>query len=65
MRTISILTALTVFCFGSQSADAGFLGMPLNLKAVIEHVEFDAPAASDKPSGEFLNDDALIGSALV
>jgi len=61
-KTISSLTAATMaFCIGFQSADAGLLGMPLNLKVAIELNHVDAPASSC----QFYTDDVLLGPLLV
>jgi hypothetical protein len=43
MKTITILTALMTFSFGLPTAQAGLLGMPLQLKSVIQHIENGAP----------------------
>jgi len=55
------VAAAAALCIGVQSADANLLGMPLNLKASIEH------AAVGVPSGvcQFYTDDLLTGSLLV
>jgi len=60
-KNISILTAVALaLCFAFQSASAGLLGMPLNLKAAIELADVDAPA-----SCQFYTDDVLTGPIFV
>jgi len=39
------VAAAAALCIGVQSADANQLGMPLNLKASIEHAAVGAPSA--------------------
>jgi Na+/H+-translocating membrane pyrophosphatase len=43
MRKISILAAVAVAAMigGFQSAQAGLLGMPMGLHAVIQHIKFE------------------------
>jgi hypothetical protein len=38
-KTSTIAAALVLLCAGFQSATAGLLGMPLNLKAAIEQAD--------------------------
>jgi hypothetical protein len=45
-KTSTIGAALVLLCIGFQSADAGLLGMPLNLRATIEQADLDGSAAS-------------------
>jgi hypothetical protein len=64
MKIISTLSMLAL-CIGLQSADAGLLGMPLNLKAAVGQIDLDTPTALGNQSREFLTDEVLIGPALV
>ena len=60
-KYISTLAAVALaLCFGLHSASAGLLGMPLNLKAVIELADVEAPA-----SCQFYTDDVLTGPIFV
>jgi hypothetical protein len=65
MRTLLTLAALMAFGLNLQSAQAGFLGMPLNLKAAIERVELNGSTPLSNPSSEFRLDDLLTGPWLI
>jgi hypothetical protein len=56
-----ILTTVAAISIGLHPASASLLGMPLNLKVVIELRNFDAPASAC----EFYTDDVLTGPLLV
>jgi hypothetical protein len=60
---------LSLLCAGFQSADAGLLGMPLNLKASIGQTGFDGPATPavlQHPACHFFyTDDVFTGLVLV
>jgi hypothetical protein len=45
-KTLAIAAALVLLCAGFQTATAGLLGMPLNLKAAIEQAD---PERSTSP----------------
>jgi hypothetical protein len=61
-KHISTLTAvLAALSVSFHSANAGLLGMPLNLRGAIELIEVDALA----PSCQFYTDDVLTGPLLV
>jgi hypothetical protein len=67
-KTSTIGIVLVLLCGGFQSATAGLLGMPLNLRAAIEQVDFDgsaSPAIFRSRSGEFCTDENLTGPILV
>ncbi len=56
-----VVTAIATLCFGLHPASANLLGMPLNLKVVIELRNVEAPASAC----EFYTDDVLTGPLLV
>jgi hypothetical protein len=61
-KPVSILMAsLVALSMSFHSANAGLLGMPLNLRVAIELIEVDALA----PSCQFYTDDVLTGPLLV
>ena len=61
-KHISTLTAaFAALSMSFHSANAGLLGMPLNLRVAIELIEVDALA----PSCQFYTDDVLTGPLLV
>jgi hypothetical protein len=53
----TLLTITVALCIGMHSASASLLGMPLNLKIVIELRDVAAPA----PASEFYTDDVFAG----
>ena len=54
MNKISTIGAALVWlCFGFQSANAGLLGMPLNLKATLAQAEPDRSASPAIFGGQF------------
>jgi hypothetical protein len=70
MKKIStVIAALSLLAAGLQSADAGLLGMPLNLKPSIEQTGFDgsaSPAILQYQSCHFFyTDDVFTGLLLV
>jgi hypothetical protein len=70
MKKISTaITALSLLCAGLQSADAGLVGMPLNLKASVGQAGLDgsaSPAVLQYPSCHFFyTDDVFTGLVLV
>ena len=60
-KSFSFMTAVAALCIGVHSASAGFVGMPLNLKAAIELTRVNAPPLSC----QFYTDDVLTGPLLV
>jgi hypothetical protein len=68
MNKIStIATALMLLCSNFQSANAGLLGMPLNLKAAILQVNLDGSASTPifrQQFQFFYTDDVLSGSLI-
>jgi hypothetical protein len=67
MKKIStIAVALMLLGIGFQSANAGLLGMPLNLKAAIGQVDGSALSGIFPQQFQFFyTDDVLTGSLLV
>jgi hypothetical protein len=68
MKKTSTIGTVLVLCIGFQPANAGLLGMPLNLKAVMAQAELDGSASVAVlryPSCQFYTDDVLIGPVLV
>jgi hypothetical protein len=70
MKKISIIgAALVLLGTGFQSANAGLLGMPLNLRAAIAQVDLDGSASTaifrQQSCGLFYTDDVLTGPLLV
>jgi hypothetical protein len=61
-KHISIVAAaIAALCMGLHPAGASLLGMPLNLKAVIDLHDVGAPA----PACQFYTDDVFAGPVLV
>jgi hypothetical protein len=67
MKKIStIAAALVLLGIGFQSANAGLLGMPLNLKAAIGQVDGSASSGIFQQQFQFFyTDDVLTGPLLV
>jgi hypothetical protein len=65
-KTSTIAAALVLLCAGLQSANAGLLGMPLNLKAAIEQADLDrSPAIFQQQffyTGDVITDALLVSS---
>jgi len=57
----ALVVAALALCIGIHSASASLLGMPLNLKTVIEIGNVDAPATAC----QFYTDEILMGPLLV
>ena len=62
--TLAIVTT-TVVCLGFQTASAGLLGMPLNLRVAIEVINPDAVSAGPSPSCLRYTDDVFAGPVLL
>jgi hypothetical protein len=60
-NTSTVMAAIAVLCCGLHPAGASLLGMPLNLKVVIELREIVAPALAC----QFYTDDVLTGPLMV
>jgi hypothetical protein len=60
-KIFSFMTAVAALCIGVHSASAGFVGMPLNLKAAIELTGVNVP----RLSCQFYTVDVLTGPLLV
>lgn len=69
MNRISTIIIAMAMVFSQQSANAGLLGMPLNLKATMEQADHDGSGSSAifryRSFQFFYSDDALAGSLLV
>ena len=67
-KTSTIIIALALAC-SMPSANAGLLGMPLNLKATMEQADSDGSASSAllryRSLQLFYSDDVLTGALLV
>ena len=59
MKTLSTLATLLAFSLSLQSAQAGFVGLPLNLKAAVEQIEVGGPTTLGNPFRELPFDDLL------
>jgi hypothetical protein len=57
----TLMAAVAALSMGLHSANAGLVGMPLNLRATIGFMGGDAPAATC----QFYTDDVLTGPLLV
>jgi hypothetical protein len=58
---LTVMAAIATLCSGLHPAGAGLLGMPLNLKVVVELHEIVAPG----PACQFYTDDVLTGPLMV
>jgi hypothetical protein len=65
MKTLSTVAALMAFSLGLQSAQAGLMGLPLNLKTAIEHIEVDGSTTLGNPFREVPFDNMPSGSWLI
>jgi hypothetical protein len=69
MKKISTIgAALVLLCTGFQSANAGLLGLPLNLRAAITQADLDGPASTaivQQPSYRFFYTDDLLTEPLL
>ena len=55
MRKLAALAAVTVaaLTIGLQSARAGFVGMPMGLRATVERIKFETPTLAPMAYTEF------------
>jgi hypothetical protein len=58
MKKTILVTAISL-CIGVHPANAGLIGMPLNLKVAIDAVDANAPAC------QFFTDEVLTGPVLI